>query len=424
MTHEFSRPGPSPKKENAARVLEPETIAANAGVGQDPAFRSIAPALHLSATYGWADPTEKPPFDYSRSGNPTRAQLEDVLAGLEGAARGVVTSTGMAAIDLVLTLVSPGDLVLAPHDCYGGTHRLLSARGRKGHFDVAFIDQTDPQALEHAFARNPKLVLIETPSNPLLRITDIEAVVARARKVGALTVADNTFLSPALQQPLALGCDIVVHSTTKYINGHSDVVGGAVLARDASLGEELAWWANCTGVTGSPFDAYQTLRGVRTLHTRIERQQSTAHEIALRLAEDPRVARVYYPGLEDHPGHALAARQQRGFGAMLSLEFTDGIDPVKALRGLNIFTVAESLGGFESLVCCPAAMTHASMPAEARAKAGISDQLIRLSIGLEHVEDLWADISSAMGDALVDDVNGEHFAFQFKQSESLASVGT
>ncbi len=377
-------------------ALHAETVAASAGVASDRAFNAVSPPLHLSATYGWRDPAEKPAYDYSRSGNPTRAELERALASLEGAERGVITATGMAAVDLVLNLVNPGDLVLAPHDCYGGTFRLLSARARRGHFVVEFVNQTDRAALAAALAKKPRLILIETPSNPLLRITDIAATAELARAAGAIVVADNTFLSPALQQPLALGCDIVLHSTTKYINGHSDVVGGAVLAKDKALGDELAWWANCTGVTGAPFDSFLTLRGLRTLFTRIERQQETASEIAESLSGDERVARVYYPGLADHPGHDIARRQQKGSGAMVSVEFAADVDVLDLLRGLSIFTIAESLGGFESLVCTPATMTHASMTPEARATAGISDRLVRFSIGLEHPKDLLRDVFSAL----------------------------
>lgn len=385
-----------PTQDNNASRLRLQTLAATAGVAHDPAFNSVSPPLHLSANYAWSDPLEKPQYDYARSGNPTRCQLEEALCSLEGAARGVVTSSGMAALDLVFNLVGPGDLVLAPHDCYGGTHRLLTARAGKGQFEVDFVDQTDPAALEAAFARNPKLVLIETPSNPLLRVTDIRAVVALAKDCGAVTVADNTFLSPALQRPLALGCDIVVHSTTKFINGHSDVVGGAVLARDAALGEELAWWANCTGVTGAPFDSFMTLRGLRTLFTRIEAQQAAAGAVVEALAADERVAQVFYPGLESHPGHDIAKSQQEGFGSMFSVEFAEGVDVIELLRRLRIFTIAESLGGFESLVCVPAAMTHASMTPEARATAGISERLVRFSIGLEHAADLVRDIETAL----------------------------
>ena len=376
--------------------LRPETRVTTAGVAADEAFGAVAPPLNLSANYAWKDPCEKPTYDYARSGNPTRASLENALASLEGAARGIVTASGMAAVDLVLCLVSPGETVIAPHDCYGGTHRLLTARARRGHFTVKFIDQTDDAAFAAALDDGARLILIETPSNPLLRVVDIEKCAAAAQRTGAIVVADNTFLSPALQQPLSLGCDIVIHSTTKYINGHSDVVGGAVLVRDAELGEELAWWANCTGVTGAPFDSYLTLRGVRTLYARIERQTKSAERFADALAGDDDVSRIYYPGLESHPGHEIARRQQQGFGAMLSVEFANHVDVVELLRRLEIFTIAESLGGFESLVCVPAEMTHASMPAEARRVAGIADTLVRFSIGLEHEDDLIEDVAQAL----------------------------
>ncbi|MEZ5893740.1 MAG: cystathionine gamma-synthase [Parvularculaceae bacterium] len=377
-------------------ALRPETLVANAGVAADAAYNSVSPPIHLSANYAWSDPLEKPQYDYARSGNPTRAQLEQALAALEGGARGVVVASGMAAIDLVLNLVNPGERVVAPHDCYGGTHRLLTARAKRGHFILDYANQTDPASLAEAFAKKPKLVLIETPSNPLLRITDIAAVVVQAKACGAITVADNTFLSPALQRPLELGCDIVLHSTTKFINGHSDVVGGAVIARDKTLGDELAWWANCTGVTGAPFDSFLTLRGIRTLFPRIERQQATAGDVVSRLAADPRVANIFYPGLESHPGHEIAKRQQSGFGSMFSVEFAEGVDVIELLRGINLFTIAESLGGFESLICTPATMTHAAMTPEARAIAGISNRLVRFSIGLEHADDLVRDIEQAL----------------------------
>ncbi|MCK5747190.1 MAG: aminotransferase class I/II-fold pyridoxal phosphate-dependent enzyme, partial [Oricola sp.] len=315
---------------------------------------------------------------------------------LEGGARGVVVSSGMAALDLVLNLVDPGEVVIAPHDCYGGTHRLLTARAKRGQFELVYANQTDPEALAAAFARKPKLILVETPSNPLLRITDIRAVVKLAKECGTIVAADNTFLSPALQRPLDLGCDIVVHSTTKFINGHSDVVGGAVIAKDKTLGDTLAWWANCTGVTGAPFDSFLTLRGLRTLFPRIERQQATATDIVTRLAEDARVANIYFPGLPSHPGHEIAKSQQQGFGSMFSVEFAEGVDVIELLRNLRLFTIAESLGGFESLVCTPATMTHAAMTPEARATAGISDNLVRFSIGLEHTDDLVRDIERAL----------------------------
>ena len=384
-----------------ARPADPRTIAARSGVDTDTAHGAVMPPLYLSSNYSFAGFDQKRKYDYSRSGNPTRDVLAETLAELEGGAGAVVTATGMAAVDLPLSLLNPGELLIAPHDCYGGTHRLLTARAKKGHFRVAFVDQNDGEALDAALADGAKLVLIETPSNPLLRVVDVADVCRRAHAVGAKVVCDNTFLSPALQRPLELGADIVVHSTTKYINGHSDVVGGAVIAADPVDHEQLAWWANCLGVTGSPFDAYQTLRGLRTLFTRIERQQATAGLVAVALEQHPAVKAVHYPGLKSHPGHALAARQQSGPGAMLSFELNGGTDAVRDLiEALDIFTLAESLGGVESLIAHPATMTHAAMTPEARVTAGITDGLIRLSVGLEHQDDILADLIQAL-DALV-----------------------
>ena len=384
-----------------ARPADPRTIAARSGVDTDTAHGAVMPPLYLSSNYSFAGFDQKRKYDYSRSGNPTRDVLAETLAELEGGAGAVITATGMAAVDLPLSLLNPGELLIAPHDCYGGTHRLLTARAKKGHFRVAFIDQNDGEALDAALADGAKLVLIETPSNPLLRVVDVADVCRRAHGVGAKVVCDNTFLSPALQRPLELGADIVVHSTTKYINGHSDVVGGAVIAADPADHEQLAWWANCLGVTGSPFDAYQTLRGLRTLFTRIERQQATAGLVAAALEQHPAVKAVHYPGLKSHPGHALAARQQSGPGAMLSFELNGGTDAVRDLiERLDIFTLAESLGGVESLIAHPATMTHAAMTPDARVVAGITDGLIRLSVGLEHQDDILADLVQAL-DALV-----------------------
>jgi cystathionine gamma-synthase len=383
------------------RAQNAQTLCARSGVDQDPAHGAVMPPLYLSSNYSFAGFEQKRKYDYSRSGNPTRDVLAETLAGLEGGAGCVITATGMAAVDLPLSLLSPGDLLIAPHDCYGGTHRLLSARARKGHFEVAFVDQGDAAALEAALALNPKLVLVETPSNPLLRVVDVADICTRAHRVGAKVVTDNTFLSPALQNPIELGADFVVHSTTKFINGHSDVVGGAVVSADAADHAELAWWANCLGVTGSPFDAYLTLRGVRTLFARIERQQATAGAVAAVLDAHPAVKTVHYPGLASHPGHALAARQQKGPGAMLSFELKGGTDAVRALiEELEIFTLAESLGGVESLVAHPATMTHAAMTPEARVTAGITEGLLRLSVGLEHQDDVIADLTRAL-DALI-----------------------
>ncbi|WP_297801826.1 cystathionine gamma-synthase [uncultured Brevundimonas sp.] len=385
-----------------ARFADPRTIAARTGVDTDTAHGSVMPPLYLSSNYSFAGFDQKRQYDYSRSGNPTRDVLAETLTELEGGAGAVITATGMAAVDLPLSLLSPDDLLIAPHDCYGGTHRLLSARARKGHFRLAFVDQNDGAALDAALADGAKLVLVETPSNPLLRVTDIADVARRAHAVGAKVVADNTFLSPALQNPLSLGADIVVHSTTKYINGHSDVVGGAVISADAEVHQELAWWANCLGITGSPFDAYQTLRGLRTLFTRIERQQTTASNLAARLEAHPAVKAVHYPGLKSHSGHTLAARQQRGFGAMLSFEIAGGIDAVcSVINTVGIFTLAESLGGVESLIAHPATMTHAAMTPEARVTAGITDGLIRISVGLEHEDDIINDLIAALDTIVV-----------------------
>jgi cystathionine gamma-synthase len=376
-----------------------ETIACSAGIAEDAAHGAVIPPLYLSANYSFAGFDEKRAYDYTRSGNPTRDEFAAALAKLERGAGAVVTSSGMSAVDLVLSLLPGGARVLAPHDCYGGTWRLFQARARKGAIQVEFVDQNDVAAVDAALARGPALVWIETPSNPLMRVVDILSLTRRAKAAGALVAVDNTFLSPVLQKPLVFGADFVVHSTTKYINGHSDVVGGAVVAADAAKHEELIWWANCCGVTGAPFDSWLSLRGLRTLAVRIERQQQSAGRIVERLSTHPLVARVHYPGLESHPGHAIARRQQRGFGAMLSFDLVEGADPAAFVEALKLFTLAESLGGVESLAAHPATMTHAAMSAEARAEAGIGETLFRLSIGLEHAEDLIADLEGALAAA-------------------------
>ena len=379
---------------------KPATIAVRASLESDAQFGAVVPPLHLSSNYTFAGFGEKRQYDYCRSGNPTRAALADALTELEGGASAVITSSGMAALNLVLQLINPGDLLVAPHDCYGGTYRLFESLSARGHFEVLFVDQTDAASLRQAFARKPKLVLVETPSNPLLRIVDIESVVVSARACGALVAVDNTFLSPALQQPISLGADIVVHSTTKYLNGHSDVVGGAVVAASAELGETLDWWANCLGTTGAPFDSYLTLRGVRTLFARMEQHEKNANLLANVLNEHALVRRVYYPGLSRHVGHEIACRQQQGFGGMLSFEIYGGEPAVRAfLESLRHFSLAESLGGVESLVCHPASMTHAPVSDKALAAAGIGRNLIRLSVGLESGSDLVNDVIAALEEA-------------------------
>lgn len=376
---------------------KPATILGTRSVAEDKAHGMVAPAIGLSTTFKWDDHRGKPPYDYARRATPNRDQLTGALAELEGAAGGVVTASGMAAIDVCLNFVSPGDIVVAPHDCYGGTHRLLTHKARRGLFEVHFCNLTNPEEAKAAFARKPKLAYIETPSNPLMRITDLARCAELARAVGCLTVADNTFLSPLLQNPLDLGCDMVVHSTTKFLSGHSDVVGGAVLAAKQERAEELAWWANCTGVTGPAFDSWLTLRGMRSLEVRQLRQQETAARLAERLEGDPRVARVFYPGLKSHLGHDLAMRQQQGAGSMLSFELAEGISLERFLGSLEIAVLAESLGGFETLLCVPDTMTHAGMEEAARREAGISEGLIRVSVGLEAAEDLENDFLAALG---------------------------
>lgn len=376
---------------------DPRTIAASKGIVADTSFGAVTPPIYLSTTYAFPKFEQAGTHDYSRTSNPTRSLLADTLAELEGGEGAVVTSSGMAAIDLATSQLRAFDLLIAPHDCYGGTHRLLSMRRDLKHFDVMFVDQGKPEQMEEACAASPTMILLETPSNPLMRVVDIRAICERAREIGAKVAVDNTFLSPALQRPLLLGAHYVIHSTTKYLNGHSDVVGGAVICAEKSDSEALCAWANTVGTTGSAFDSYLTLRGVRTLFPRIAQQQQTAHAIAEHLESYPGVKRVHYPGLPSHPGHAIACAQQSGFGAMLSFELSGGAEAARRVaEAVRIFTLAESLGGVESLIAHPATMTHAGMDPEARAAAGITDGLLRLSVGLEAKDDLIEDLDQAL----------------------------
>jgi len=373
------------------------TRAVRAALESDTQHGAVVPPIHLSSTYAFKAFGEKGVYDYTRSGNPTRDALGDALASLEGGVGAVVTATGMAAVTLACQLLGPDDVLVAPHDCYGGTYRLFDALARRGALQVEFIDQTDSAAFDAAMSRKPKLVWIETPSNPLLRIVDIRAAARRAQAAGALLLVDNTFLSPVWQRPIELGADLVLHSTTKYLNGHSDVVGGALIAANKELLDRLVWWANCIGVTGAPFDSYLTLRGVRTLEARLKVHGENAARIAELLSTDSAVAKVFYPGLTSHPQHGLARSQQSGFGAMVSFQLQGGLEQVQAfLDGLECFSLAESLGGVESLVAHPATMTHAGMAAEARQRAGICDSLLRLSIGIEGGDDLLNDLRSGL----------------------------
>ena len=373
------------------------TQTVRAGLECDDATGAVVPPIHLTSTFAFRGFGEKRSYDYTRSGNPTRDLLGSAIAELELGVGGVITASGMAAITLVGYLIPQNARIVAPHDCYGGTYRLFDAWHRRGERRVEFINFGDEAAVRAALSKPADLLWIETPSNPLLRITDIEKFVALGRAAGALIVVDNTFLSPAWQQPLTLGADLALHSTTKYLNGHSDVVGGAVVARDKTLHEQLVWWANCLGITGAPFDSYMTLRGLRTLHARLEHHGRNATALAHWLQEQPNVRKVYYPGLPSHPGHEIARRQQTGFGAIVSLELEGGHDAVREfVCDLQCFSLAESLGGVESLVAHPATMTHAAMDPIARQRAGLADGLIRLSVGIEALEDLQRDLAAAL----------------------------
>ncbi|MGV3345633.1 cystathionine gamma-synthase [Enterobacteriaceae bacterium LUAb1] len=373
------------------------TITVRSGLNDDEQYGCVVPPIHLSSTYNFIEFNQPRTHDYSRRGNPTRDVVQQALAELEGGTGAVMTGTGMSAIHLVVTaLLQPGDLLIAPHDCYGGSYRLFDSQAKRGVYRVKFIDQGDNAALTAALAEKPKLILIESPGNPLLRVVDIAGICQAAREAGALSVVDNTFLSPALQNPLALGADLVLHSCTKYLNGHSDVVAGAVIAKDPQLITELSWWANTLGVTGSAFDSYLLLRGIRTLAPRMALAQQNALAIVSYLRQQPRVKKLYHPSLPENAGHEFALRQQKGFGAMLSFDLdVDESELRRFLDTLRLFTLAESLGGVESLISHPATMTHAGMSAEARLSAGISDTLLRISTGIEDHEDLIADLENA-----------------------------
>ncbi len=372
------------------------TVAVRHGIEADKHHGAVVPPLYLSTTYSFADFDTKRDYDYGRSGNPNRDILAEALAQLEGGEKGIITATGMAAVHLVTQLLNHDDTLVIPHDCYGGSYRLFTSLEKRGLLKLKVLDLTRTDSLAQIAEIKPKLVWIETPSNPILRLTDIEAVVNAAHAVGALVGADNTFLSPALQNPISFGVDIVVHSTTKYINGHSDVVGGAVIAKTQALGEELAWWANNIGITGAPFDSYLTLRGLRTLKVRLKQHEENALAIAKYLEQSEYVRKVYYPGLESHPQHELAKKQQLGFGGMVSFDIAGGLEDAAAfLTTVKEFSLAESLGGVESLICHPATMTHAGMEPKARLEAGVGDTLIRISVGIEEVADLLADLEAA-----------------------------
>jgi len=380
-----------------ANIKNITTSAVRAGINTDKHHGAVVAPIHLSSTYSLKGFNEKRQFDYSRTGNPTRALFAQAIADLEQGSVGIVTSTGMSSVHLICQLLSVDDLVVIPHDCYGGSFRLFTHLAKRGQFKLVVVDQNDQNALAQALAKKPKLVLLESPSNPLLRLVDIEEVTKACHNVGALVAVDNTFLSPALQQPLTLGADIVFHSTTKYINGHSDVVGGVLVTKEQALGEELAWWANCIGITGCAFDSFLALRGLKTLPVRIKQHQENTAQVAAFLKNHPAIDVVYYPGFEDHPGHDIAKKQQAGFGAMLSFEVKGGVKAVKKLfNNLELFTLAQSLGGVESLISHPPTMTHAGMEEAARLEAGITDSLVRISVGIEDIADILADLAHGL----------------------------
>ena len=378
-------------------IRKPATIAVRTGIESDTQYHAVVPPIYLSTNYGFPAFGEVPKYDYTRSGNPNRGLLESALSELESGKGAVITNCGTSALNLwVSAFIGPDDVIVSPNDCYGGTYRLFNTRANKGDFKVLFVDQTDEQALDEALAQKPKLVLLETPSNPLVRVVDIAAVCEKAQQVGALVAVDNTFLTPVYQKPLELGADFVIHSTTKYINGHSDVIGGVIIAKTEEHAEELAWWGNCIGATGTPFDSYMTLRGLRTLGARMRVHEESSQQVLAYLQKQALVAKIYHPSLPEHPGHEIAKKQQSGFGSMLSFEFAGSFEQLKVfVKELQLFSLAESLGGVESLICHPASMTHRAMGEEALAEAGVSQQLLRLSVGLEDAQDLIADLEQA-----------------------------
>lgn len=376
---------------------KPATVAVRTGIESDTQYHAVVPPIYLSTNYGFPAFGEVPKYDYTRSGNPNRGLLEQALSELESGSGAVITNCGTAALNLwISAFLGPDDLIVAPHDCYGGTYRLFNTRAQKGDFKVQFVDQSNQIEFDAAIAKKPKLILLETPSNPLVRVVDIAKACQKAKEVGALVAVDNTFLTPVYQKPLTLGADFVIHSTTKYINGHSDVIGGVIIAKSEAHVELLSWWGNCIGATGTPFDSYMTLRGLRTIAVRMKMHEESAQTLLAYLQTQALVGTIYHPSLPTHPGHEIAKAQQRGFGSMLSFEINGSMDQLKAFVGhLELFSLAESLGGVESLICHPSSMTHRAMSDEAQEDAGISPLLLRVSVGLEDSQDLVADLEQA-----------------------------
>jgi cystathionine gamma-lyase len=374
-----------------------KTLAVHAGHDPKQYLGAVMPPIFQTSTFAYKGVGEPGPYDYSRSGNPTRKALEDCLAALEGGVRGFAFATGMAAETTALMLLNTGDRIVVHSDLYGGTYRLLTTVFQTKGIEPEFVDLRDEAALKAALAKGAKAVWIETPTNPLMNLVDLAAVARVARSYGALTICDNTFLSPYFQRPLEFGIDIVLHSTTKYINGHSDVVGGALIAKDPELAERIGYLQNALGTCAGPFDCFLVLRGVRSLPVRMEEHNRNSLALAKWLEAHPKVERVLHPGLESHPQHALALKQQSGFGGTFSFAAkADDAGMRRLLEGVKLFTLAESLGGVESLIDHPATMTHASVPAKVRHEMGISGNLVRLSVGLEDIRDLIADLDQAL----------------------------
>ncbi len=383
-----------------ARAHSLDTLAIHAGQEPDPLSGAVMTPIVLSSTFAQESPGKHKGYEYSRSGNPTRKALESCAAALEGGAFGFAFASGLGASTTLLNLLRPGDHLLSGDDVYGGTFRLIDKVMKPLGVEATFLDMTDPARVAAALRPSTKLVWLETPSNPLLKIFDIAAIAEIAARARIPLVVDNTFATPMLQRPLDLGATAVVHSTTKYLNGHSDVVGGLIVTSDAALAERIGFLQNAIGAVPSPFDCYLVLRGLKTLGVRMRQHVASARAIAERLAAHPRIERVLYPGLPSHPGHELAARQMKGPGGMISAVVKGGLEPARRLlERLELFACAESLGGVESLAEHPAIMTHASIPADQRAALGIGDGLVRLSVGLEGTDDLWADLEQALAAA-------------------------
>ena len=381
-----------------SKKFKKETIAAKAGVGSDKQHGAIIPPLYLTSNFKYGEVGEAQEYEYTRQSNPTRDHLINALAELESGLGGEILSSGMAAITLVANILENKSRVIVPHDCYGGTFRLFSSLAHKGVLEVYFINQSQKSFYKEIISEiNPDLIWIETPSNPLLQAVDIQRISEQAKICNSLVAVDNTFLSPSLQNPLKLGADIVMHSTTKYINGHSDVIGGAVITNNHEILSKLKFWANTLGITGSPFDSYLTLRGLRTLNIRMKEHEKNAVAIVELLSNHPLIGNIYYPGLPDHPSHAIAKKQQSGFGGMLSFELNKDFSKVKKfIKAVKILPLAASLGGFESLISHPYTMTHGELTADQKKEIGISKNLIRISAGLENTDDLLDVIKKAL----------------------------